>query len=234
MYGKVLIATLALFVWTPSALRAQFIAYSVTSGTVGNQDVGGEALGMDFNVNSPIIVTQLGVFDSGSNGLSRFLTAQIYDRDTQLPVTPLITFSAGSGPSSGTLIDGSRFLDISPVSLPAGFHGAIVASHSDATEMIFNSFGQPNDTSTLNTGGGSISFVGLSRLSGGLPDVYPLTLDAGPVNRYDAGTFTFTAIAVPEPAVSILIASMVASGALLVLSRRGRRRRRVASSAPQS
>jgi hypothetical protein len=208
----------------PPSLRAQVIAYSVTSGTVGNQDVGGEALGLDFDVNSAIIVNQLGVFDSGSNGLSRFLTAQLYNRDTQLPVTPLITFSAGSGPSSGTLIDGSRFLDIAPVSLPAGFHGSIVASHFDNVELIFNSFGSTNTTSTLNTGGGLIAFVGGGRISAGLPDVYPTSIDGGPVNRYDAGTFTFTVSAVPEPAGIILAAVAAVCGALVLRRRRSRRR----------
>src|SRR5437016_13537351 len=87
----------------PPPAHAQVIAYRVTAGTVGNQDDLGGALGMDFDVNAPIMVTRLGVFDSGSNGLGRFLTAQIYDRDTQTPVSPLITFAAGSGARSGTL-----------------------------------------------------------------------------------------------------------------------------------
>src|SRR4051794_25328607 len=58
------------------ATHAQVVAYRVAAGTFGNQDAFGSALGMDFNVNAPITVTQLGVFDSGSDGLAHLLTAQ--------------------------------------------------------------------------------------------------------------------------------------------------------------
>ena len=45
------LAGLLLFFGGTRPARADFIAYDVTPGTVGNQNVGGEALGMDFNVN---------------------------------------------------------------------------------------------------------------------------------------------------------------------------------------
>jgi hypothetical protein len=204
---------------TPT-LQAQVIAYVVSAGTLGNQDVAGAAQGMDFDVNAPITITRLGVFDSGSNGLAHLLTAQIYDRDTQAPVTPLITFAAGTGPAAGTLIGGSRFLDITPLALLVGFHGSIVASHYDATEPSFNSFGSPNTTATTDTGGGLISFVGESRFAG-VPDVYPTGPGGGPVNRFDAGTFAFVA-GVPEPSAFVLVGS--AAGGLLALRRRARGR----------
>src|SRR2546423_1481323 len=57
---------------------APAIAYQVPGGTLGNQAFGG-SLGMDFNVNQPVVVTQLGVFDSGSDGLQLPLTARLYD-----------------------------------------------------------------------------------------------------------------------------------------------------------
>ena len=92
------------------------IAYAVPSGTVGSQNFGGP-LGMDFDVNQPIAVTELGVFDSGSDGLSVQLGAALYNRDTQALMAQL-TFAAGT---TGTLIGGSRFLPLStPLFLPAG------------------------------------------------------------------------------------------------------------------
>ena len=179
---------------------ASTIAYQVTAGTVGNQDPGGgESLGMDFDVNAPIVVTQLGVFDSGSGALVHSLTAQLYDRDTELPVTPLITFAAGSGPASGTLIGGSLFLPITPITLPAGFHGTIVASLWDSAQPNYNSGGGPNPTETTDSGGGLISFVDDSRASVFVPDVFPTRLFPGPANRFDAGTFQFQSVPNPRP-----------------------------------
>lgn len=94
-------------------------AYHVPAGTVGNQNYGG-SLGMDFDVNQSIVVTHLGVFDSGSNGLSVPLVARVYNRATQQPVAS-IPFAAGT---TGTLTNGSRFLPLaSPLLLPAGFRG---------------------------------------------------------------------------------------------------------------
>jgi hypothetical protein len=185
------------------ALRASVIAYNVAAGTLGNQDVGGESLGMDFDANAPIIVTHLGVFDDGSNGLAHPLTAQMYNRDTGLAVSALTTFGAGTGAASGTLIGGSRFLAITPLVLPLGFHGTIAASHEDSTERNFNSFGSPNLTATTDTGGGLISFVGSARTGGGVADVFPAGADGGPANRYDSGTFMYQAV--PEPSGLVLV-----------------------------
>jgi hypothetical protein len=196
-------ATLALLALTvlSSVARADTVAYVVPARTIGNQDFGG-ALGMDFNVNATaIVVSQLGVFDSESNGLANALTAQLYNRDTGLPVTPLLTFAAGSGPASGTLIGGSRFLPITPVELPAGFHGTMVASHYSGAEPDGNTFGG-GASWTTDSGGGLLSFVGGARYSFSA-DVFPTNIDGGPANRYAAGTFVFAAV--PEPFALFLL-----------------------------
>ena len=54
--------------------------YCDTDGTAGTQNFGG-SLGLDFNVNASIVVTQLGVFDDESNGLNLDLGAQLWSRD---------------------------------------------------------------------------------------------------------------------------------------------------------
>jgi hypothetical protein len=56
------------------------ISYKVEAGVLGNQAHGGE-LGMDFDVAADIVVTRIGVFDDGSDGLAVPITARIYDRD---------------------------------------------------------------------------------------------------------------------------------------------------------
>jgi Ca2+-binding RTX toxin-like protein len=161
------------------------IAYQVPAGTVGQQAFTGP-LGMDFDVNQPVVVTKLGVFDSGSDGLAVPLTARLYNRDTQAEVTEL-TFAAGQ---TGTLVGGSRFLPLpAPVLLPAGFHGTIVAEGYSPSEPDGNFVAQPI-TWTTNDGGGLLSFVGSSRF-GFTPGAFPTNLDSGPAGRYAAGTFTF-------------------------------------------
>jgi hypothetical protein len=161
------------------------IAYQVPAGTVGQQAFGGP-LGMDFDVTQGIVVTRLGVFDSGSDGLALPLTARLYNRDTQTEVADL-AFSAGQ---TGTLVGGSRFLPLpAPVVLPPGFHGSIVAEGYGAAEPDGNAMAQPISWTT-NDGGGLIQFVGTGRY-GMTPGAFPANPDSGPANRYAAGTFDF-------------------------------------------
>ena len=183
---------------TSSVSWGAVIAYDNSLQT-GNQTLTGSvSLGMDFNVNAPISVTALGVFDSGGRPLLNSLTAILYNRATQTAVAQF-TFPVGT---SMTLINGDLFQNLNtPLILPAGFQGSIVAQGFGT--------GQPNGNSTLippftgpttNNGGGLISFVGTSRY--GATGTYPTTPDAV-VNQYGAGTFMFNAAAtsaVPEPA----------------------------------
>ncbi len=134
----------------------------------------------------------------------------IFDRVTDTPFTPIVTFAAGSGVGSGTLVGGSRFLPIGPVTLPAGFQGAIVTygyGNGVSAESDGNSFGAATGTVTFpwttDSGGGLISFVGLGRYDGGDSSIqFPGIIDGGPANRYAAGTFVFAAV--PEPSALVL------------------------------
>ncbi len=156
-----------------------YTAYTVAANAVGNQAYGG-SLGMDFDVISTITISQLGVFDSGSNGLSSPINVRIYNRNTQAVVASL-AFAAGQ---SGTLINGSRFMALAtPLTLSAGFQGVIEADGYNASELNGNTISQ-----VTNTGGGAISFVGSSRY--GSAGQYPGSLDAS-VAQYLAGTFQY-------------------------------------------
>ncbi len=164
------------------------VAYQVPANTVGNQAFSGP-LGLDFDVKQPVVVDELGVFDSGSNGLAVPLTARLYNRDTQTEVASL-AFAAGQ---TGTLVGGSRLLPLaSSVVLPAGFHGSIVAEGYGDAEPNGNGFGGPVSW-TDDDGGGLLQFTGGGRF-GDTPGAFPTNVDGGPANRYAAGTFTFSAL----------------------------------------
>ena len=181
-----------------------------------NQNYVAGSIGMDFDVNTSIQVEQLGAFDSGSLlNLDRNggVTVGIFDRTTGLLVGPMVTLTSTT--LGITQVNGSAFLSITPFTLAAGFQGSIV-SFKDPN---YNTQGGTNTTSTLNSGGGAISFVGSSRYdTSGTFDFPTQFIDGGPVNRYDAGTFAFST---PEP--SALISASFAG--LLGLGYSWRRRR---------
>lgn len=170
----------------------QEIAYFTPAGTAGTQDFAGP-LGMEFDVYNAIIVHQLGVFDDNSDGLKRAITARIYDRDTFIPVAEVYFLE-----DDGVLIEGMRFKPLpAPLQLEPGFRGLIVADNYGAEERVGNS-GTP--LWTVNDGNGSVLFVGGGRW-GIDPFAYPDNADAGPANRYAAGTFLFETTAFLRPGV---------------------------------
>lgn len=174
--------------------REPGVAYKVAASTVGNQDFGG-ALGMDFDVASPIKVTKLGVFDDSSDGLFLPINARLYNRATQ-EVVATLDFTADS---AGELVEGSRFKSLpSPLSLPAGFQGTMVASGYGGDERNGNGL----EGRSVYSAGGAILFVGTARY-GVNPSGFPDTADGGPANRYAAGTFFFEpAAAAPSLAIA--------------------------------
>lgn len=173
---------------TVSISRSRYIAYVVDRGTIGGQNFGG-ALGMDFDIIQPTVISALGVFDSNSDGIDpgSTLTAYLYSRTGNSgSVIATLTFTAAN---PGVLVDGSRFKALpSPLILSNGTY-TIVAS----------GFGTANPNGNLccnakawttDDGGGLIAFVGASRY-GTTPNAFPPTIDAGPVDRFAAGTFEF-------------------------------------------
>lgn len=167
-------------------LQTGTIAYQVPYGTNGNQAWSGP-LGLDFNVQGTILVTHLGVFDDGSNGLSRNLVAYIYDRNS--PASPVVSLSFPTT-DPGQLIGGSRFKPLpTPMYLPFGFQGSMVAENYGTGELNGNS-GGATPVWTTDSGGGALAFVGGGRY-GTTQGQYPPYPDGGPANRYAAGSFMF-------------------------------------------
>src|SRR5665213_4370935 len=188
--------------------NADTIAYDFPV-TSGNQSFGGP-LGMDFNVNSAIEITALGVFDSNADGLNSQLTVYIYNRTTGTALAEQV-FATGN---TGTLVNGERFLTLAtPLDLAAGFQGSIVAEGYNVEFEANSGLG----VGTTNSGGGLISFVGSGRY-GATAGSFPTIVDAGAANHYGAGTFEFKAIettATPEPAPGLMVACMLALGAFV-------------------
>lgn len=183
-----------------------FTAYESTRDT-GNQTWNG-ALGMDFDVISPIRILELGAYNRpstvvGTDGPTLMpISVGIFNRTTELLVGPsaLIT--------SDDSLDGfSRYEDIADFVLGVGSYSIVAQGFM---------FGNPNGNTglagvgagptvgpTMETGGGLIEFVGSARYSNTTGFHFPEIIDGGPVNRYDAGTFKFAAV--PEPTTMLLL-----------------------------
>ncbi len=176
---------------TISISRSRYIAYMVDRGTIGGQNFGG-ALGMDFDVLQPMVISALGVFDSNSDGIdpSSTITTYLYSRSGNSGT--VITSLAFSSTSPGVLVEGSRF---KPLASP------LIISNGSYT-IVASGFGTANPNGnlccnakqwTIDDGGGLIAFVGGSRY-GTTPTAFPTTIDIGPVDRFAAGTFEFFAV----------------------------------------
>jgi len=173
------------------------------------------ALGMDFDVNRPIIISEIGVFDSSSNGLSNPISARLYNRAA--PGVPLATLIFNPG-DPDSVVGGSRFKVLgSPITLPQGFQGSIVAEGYSAAEPNGNQ-GSGSLGLTTNSAGGAISFVGGGRFDGTVtPGTFPANIDGGPANRYAAGTFNFA----PTADISVGNVPLIQSTAAALFSQGG-------------
>jgi|GEM_PF-2514479 len=193
--------TALLFVGTA---QADIIAYDnkVTSPL---QDFGGN-LGLDFQVNTSIVVTELGAFNNGVlsnlNGQASGnlgVTVGIFDLSTGA----LMGTSAHITPtSSGSQVNGDFFVPVTSFTLDPGTY-SIVAFNDDN----YNS--QSNGAqATLNSGGGLLTFLDSARFNSTasfqLPAAFGNPGSSGnftPVPVFNAGTFQFNdgLSAVPEP-----------------------------------
>jgi hypothetical protein len=206
-YYRHLFVGLALLASVVPALHAATIYTAYQDPAVAGTQNYDLALGMDFDVVDAIQILALGTFDSGQDGIAGAITVAIYDRITQTAVPGLTLTIAGT---EGSLAGGDRIVLLStPIVLPAGFQGTIVATGygnpADPNGNTCNSDNLP----ALDDGGGLIQFVGTSRYAT-VPG-FPTVLD-GAVARYAAGTFEYAATGVPEPGTLVTLC-----GAMLAL-----------------
>ncbi|MGK0188277.1 MAG: hypothetical protein ACI9R3_004069 [Verrucomicrobiales bacterium] len=174
-------------------------ALAIEEEVVGNQEFGG-ALGMDFVVNLPIQVVQLGAFDSESDELVLPITVELWSRndggtpddfadDAGGEILATLTLEG----EEGALLGGTRFSPLdAPVVLEPGAY-TIVGWGYGAGEPNYNvGDGNAEDEGLTIPESDFITFVGGSRFGdAAVNGEWPATPDAGPGNRYGAGNFQF-------------------------------------------
>ncbi len=175
-----------------------FIAYRNLPGAIGGQQTRA-MLGHDFAVHRPILVRQLGAFDSGADGLKQTITVELWSRDDrQTPHVPhddkpgeRLAKLVFSPEEPGRLIESSRFKPLDePLRLEPGSYTVFAYGFGRGEPAGNHEFGPPDSYRKLSSGGGAISFQGRGR-HGGPPQEFPMVIGRGPANRYSAATFEF-------------------------------------------
>jgi hypothetical protein len=181
-------------------VQAQETAYSNPAGlpASGLQNSGSQpiALGLEFTVNSTVVVTALGAFDAtiggSGSGFGSPVQVGIYSEASQTFVSPTVTFSG----TVGTAVDSYRFQPISSLTLNPGTYMVVAAGYGLATAPDWNTYGTGLTSSPIqfNTGGGALS-AGRSLYNASDPggQLEPVaTVDSGPNPQYGAGSFQYT------------------------------------------
>ena len=189
------IAGLALFVSAFSTVPSAASVLQTSNDATGNQAY--SSVGLEFEVNSPITVYALGIYDSGQNGIAGSLTADL------MTLTGTIKASATF---SGTyaLIGNYQFQSITPVTLSPG-------------DYYLSGYGwtstDPEQNCTYPGGGLCPTFVTsslvtsvLSVYGGGFDPPGTLPTNSYPGDVFDSANIEFTA-ATPVPAALPLFAT---------------------------
>ncbi len=106
------------------------------SGGSGGDFAWSQTNGWEFEVKQPVTVTQLGVFDEDSNGLSIDIPVGIWN-----PAGELVASGIVPAGNRAKLEGQFRYVSIDPVSLPSGrqyFIGALYTPHSRETVISSN------------------------------------------------------------------------------------------------
>ena len=221
-FAAMMIATTFL---TAGLASAEFVAYTGQPNpqSIPPLQAWGGSLGMDFTVNSQISVDSMGVYNAAGNGvLTGTLQVAIFMQNPDSSWSEVAgTYASFDNASPGTpdlANDGiyDLYKAIAPVLLDPGNYSIVAVGFSDQDPN--GNIGYPGGVGATEDGSGLLTYTGSSRFDNAQTGtlIFPTTVDTGPANRYDAGTFEFTAT--PEPASFVLI------GTGLVLIGFGRRR----------
>lgn len=181
---------LSMFAGSETFAQCNVQAYSATI-SAGNQPYT-ERLGMVFTVNSPIMVNELGAFDSNQDGLQSAIEVGIIRTDGTVMAGP-VTLSGSSDPLSGN----HRMRSIPTVILQPGDYVIVAVGYSNV-EMNGNiNFG--GSRVSTNPGGGQLTFIGGS--FGGAGFGLPLSSWIEP-DGFHAGTFRYSSL---TPALQLTV-----------------------------
>jgi hypothetical protein len=198
-----------------SARADNVAAYADPAGQ-GSQVWSGN-LALNFNVTSPITVTELGVFNaSGTGTITGPIEVVIYNTATNTQVTQEVTFSGNYTPAG---LGYDVFQAITPVVLGVGSYevDAVGFSASDPNGNI----GMGGSGPILNNLAGSVAFNGASYDGSSILDdptscTGCRSLPARSV-QFDAGTF---AVNVPEPSTLVLFGTGILGLGMMAFRRK--------------
>jgi hypothetical protein len=195
-------------VWSPLETRADTIALNSKISGVGSSQHN-STKGWAFTISSPVLVTQLGLWDQSNNGLNTSHVVSIWTSTGTLMAQT--TIPAGTG---ATLMDSFRYVSITSVLLPAGSYtiGGFYGKLSDQFAI---------HPSTITTGSG-VTYNG-SRSAAGF--AFPAGNFFGNVNSYFGPNFQFTTVAIPDSGSTwtlLLLGVTAAFGLNLLLHRRSK------------
>jgi len=188
------LVTVALIAFCPLQTRADTIALNSTISAVSFAHEN-STKGWAFTISSPVLMTQLGLWDQGNNGLNASHVVTIWTSTGTLVAQTTIPSGTGA-----TLTDGFRYVSITSVLLPAGSYtiGGFYSVRSDAFA------GNP---STLTTASG-ITYNG-SRSARGF--AFPARNFFGNVNSYFGPNFQFTTVADSGSTWALLLLGVTAA-----------------------
>lgn len=185
-------------------------------------------LGLEFTVDSAVTILDLGIFNGNNTGsISASGVLQVAIFNDASPAAPVIQATFVNG-GVYTLVGGDLFQAASATLGPGEY--TVVAGGFSANDPNGNSVagsGFTNTPSTLDTGGGLITFDESSYDFNYIFDGHTLddsstasgnTLVPGQPNAFNAGTFEFQAAVAPEPGTLAMFGLGI--GLLAVLRRK--------------
>jgi hypothetical protein len=189
-----------------SARADNVAAYADPAGQ-GNQVWSGN-LALNFNVTSPITVTELGVFNaSGTGKITGPIEVVIYNTGTNTAVTPIVTFLGNYTPAG---LGYDVFQAITPVVLGVGSYEVDAVGFS-ASDLNGNGTGP-----ILNNFAGSLAFTGAGYDGSSILDD-PTSCPSCRSTQFDAGTF---AVNVPEPSTLVLFGTGILGLGMMAFRRK--------------